>query len=87
MAGQGLIADANGFLYGVTGNGAFNGTDNFGECAFKLQYTPATANKPAKLAIVDWWAPYTDAGRIGQDPTLSAPTFKTQDKVAGISEP
>ena len=87
MAGQGLIADANGFLYGVTGNGAFNGTDNFGECAFKLQYTPAAANKPAKLAVVDWWAPYTDAGRIGQDPTLSAPTFKTPDKVAGISEP
>ncbi len=87
MAGQGLIADANGFLYGVTGNGAFNGTDNFGECAFKLQYTPDTANKAAKLAIVDWWAPYTDAGRIGQDPTLSAPTFKTQDKVAGVSEP
>ena len=44
MGGQGLAADAAGFLYGVTGNGSFNGVTDFGETIFKastLRLQPA----------------------------------------------
>jgi hypothetical protein len=38
MAGQGLAADAQGFLYGISGNGSYHGVFDFGECVFKIQY-------------------------------------------------
>jgi hypothetical protein len=59
-AGGSLCADAAGFLYVTSGNGYFDGVTNFGECVLKMQYTKAS---PSTLAIVDWWSPYTDAGR------------------------
>ena len=88
MAGQGLAADAHGFVYGVSGNGSYNAAGDFGECVFKLQYTPPTSTTPASMRIIDSWSPYTDAGRIGQNPQLSSPTLALPDnKLAGVSAP
>ena len=87
MAGQGLAADANGYLYGVSGNGSYNGTTDFGECVFKIQYVPPTATAAAQMRVIDSWAPFSDAGRIGQNPQLSAPTVKLTNKLAGMSAP
>jgi hypothetical protein len=75
QAGQGLSVDANQNLHGMTGNGGFDPpTGNFGNCFFRLAYTPASNAAPAKLQCVDWWSPYSDAGRAGDDPTLAAPS-------------
>jgi hypothetical protein len=74
MAGQGLSMDDDGFLYGMTGNGGFDPPTDFGECFFKLKFTPETAASPAKLECVDWWSPYTDTGRAGKDQTLPSMT-------------
>jgi hypothetical protein len=88
MGGQGLAADAAGFLYGVTGNGSFNGVNDFGETIFKVQYTPpATGQKTGALAVVSHWAPYSDAGRVGLDPTKSGPQAPVTKKLAGESAP
>ena len=38
MAGQGLCADDEGFLFSMTGNGDFDGVKNFGESFVKLRY-------------------------------------------------
>jgi hypothetical protein len=87
MGGGGLCADTAGYIYGVTGNGSFDGVNDFGECALKLQYTPASSTAVATLKPVSWFAPYTDAGRLGEDPTLSTPTTKLANKLSGVSAP
>jgi hypothetical protein len=66
MAGQGPTADAQGFLYLITGNGDFDGVSQWGESFLKLQYTPPSANSAAALKVVDHWTPWTDLARTGQ---------------------
>ena len=83
QGGQGLSVDTSGALHGMTGNGGFDppGGD-FGNCFFKLAYTPAAAGAPATLRCVDWWSPYSDAGRAGDDPTLPVPSTDPPDDMA-----
>lgn len=57
MAGQGLCADNEGVLYCMTGNGDFDGVQNFGESFLKLRYDGS------KISVVDWWSPWRDADR------------------------
>src|SRR5271170_5503042 len=40
MAGSGLCADDKGYIYGMTGNGSFDGVSDWGETVFKAKYTP-----------------------------------------------
>ncbi len=87
MAGQGLAADAQGFLYGISGNGSYDGVYDFGECVFKIQYQPPTATTGAWMKVIDSWAPFSDAGRIGENPQLSAPSVTLAPKLAGVSAP
>jgi hypothetical protein len=85
MGGQGLAADAQGFLYGVTGNGSFDGVNDFAESILKIQYTPPAPPTPASLKIVSWWSPYSDTARSpGGYP---GPTSPAAIKPAGISAP
>lgn len=89
MGGQGLCADEQGFLYAVTGNGGFDAVTDWAESVIKVQYTPPSGSDSGKLAVVDNWTPYTDAGRIGKDPTLSTPEGDVEKypKLAGVSAP
>ena len=80
MGGQGLAADSQGFLYAITGNGAFDGKTLWGESFVKVQYTPASGGTPASLQVVDHWTPWTDLVRAGQAPPPSM-------KVSGESAP
>jgi hypothetical protein len=66
MGGQGLAADAQGFLYAITGNGDFDGKTQWGESFVKIQYTPAAGATLASLKVVDHWTPWTDLVRSGQ---------------------
>ncbi len=86
MAGQGLAADKDGFLYGVTGNGSYNGITDFGECIFKLRYTPPAVGAAGSLKVVSRWSPYSDAARLGMRPTLTTP-LAPNNKLAGESAP
>jgi outer membrane protein assembly factor BamB len=67
-SGAGPAADAEGNIYVLTGNGDFDGVTDFGESIVKLRYTPPRANGIASLTVVDWWTPWTDAGRTGGNP-------------------
>lgn len=87
MGGQGLGADSAGNLYGVTGNGSFNGVNDFGESIFKVAYTPPNELGQGMLSVVSWWSPYSDAGRVGLDPTKSGPAAPVTAKLAGVSAP
>jgi hypothetical protein len=87
MAGQGLAADAQGFLYGISGNGSYDGVFDFGECVFKIQYQPPTPTTAAWMKVIDSWAPFSDAGRIGENPQLSVPNVRLAPKLAGVSAP
>lgn len=87
MAGQGLSADKDGYLYGVTGNGSYNGVSDFGECVFKILYQPPVGTTPASLRVISRWAPYSDSARLGKNPTLSSPMLPPSDKLAGVSAP
>jgi hypothetical protein len=69
----------------MTGNGDFDGVNDFSECIFRAQYTPPASGVAGKLAIVDWWSPYSDAGRLGENPTLTS--VKVPHKLAGIDAP
>jgi hypothetical protein len=68
QAGAGLVADANGFIYCMTGNGDFDAVTNWGEAFLKLQYTAM------KLEVVDWFAPYLDDERNGKNVSDDAAT-------------
>jgi hypothetical protein len=87
QAGQGLVADLSGDLYSLTGNGSFDGVTDFSECFIRLKYTPPydPFRMMGRLDIVDWWSPYSDSGRMNQDPTLSMPA--ADPKLAGINAP
>jgi hypothetical protein len=89
MGAQGLAADAQGFLYAVTGNGTFDGVSDFAESILKIQYTPPAAASPAALKIVSWWTPYTDAARsAGGYPAAATPAAaRLAAKPAGVSAP
>jgi hypothetical protein len=78
MAGQGAAADADGFLYVLTGNGDFDGASQWGETFLKLQYKPPAGGQSATLKVVDHWTPWTDFARTGQTP-------KPVDKLAGVN--
>jgi hypothetical protein len=80
MAGQGAVADAQGFLYVLTGNGDFDGASQWGESFLKLKYTPPLGGVPATLQVVDHWTPWTDLVRTGQ-------TAKPAVKLAGVNAP
>lgn len=62
MGGSSMICDGS-YLYAVTGNGGFDGKNNFGESAIKIQYSGSA------LSIVDWWSGWSDSGREGNSPT------------------
>jgi hypothetical protein len=89
MGGQGIAADAQGFLYAVTGNGTFDGVSDFAESILKIQYTPPAAQTSASLKIVSWWTPYSDATRTpGGYPAAATPAAaRLATKPAGISAP
>jgi hypothetical protein len=80
MGGQGLIADAKGFLYAITGNGDFDGATQWGESFVKVAYGPPTAGAAATLKVIDHWTPWTDLVRSGQMQMADA-------KLAGFSAP
>jgi hypothetical protein len=80
MAGQGIVADPEGNLYVITGNGDFDGTSQWGESFLKLRYAPSAGGTPATLKVVDHWTPWTDYARTGKRPPPAA-------KLAGMSAP
>lgn len=71
MAGQGPAIDGDGRLKLVTGNGAFDGITEFGNCLLTLTYQPAAMWHPASLTCTDYVAFYTDTGLVGGDPTMA----------------
>ena len=78
-SGGGPAADAQGYIYVVTGNGDFDAITDFAESIVKLRYTPPSGIGQGSLAVVDWWTPWTDDGRIGGNPqgekaTVPAPS-------------
>lgn len=59
----GLVADAEGFIYAMTGNGTFDGEVDFAESFVKLGYVPPTPAAAGSLSVTDWWTPFSDAMR------------------------
>jgi PKD repeat protein len=66
MSNQGPAADANGNVYITTGNGSFDGINNFGECFLKL--TPSAG----QLNLTSWFAPYNWNSLNGADADLGS---------------
>ena len=80
MAGQGLAADAQGYLYAVTGNGNFDGQTQWGESFLKVRYTPPAGGAAGSLAVADHWTPWTDDARAGG-------AAMDETKLSGVSAP
>jgi PQQ enzyme repeat len=78
-SGGGPAADAQGYIYVVTGNGDFDAITDFAESIVKLRYSPPSGIGQGSIAVVDWWTPWTDDGRTGGSPegekaTVPAPS-------------
>ena len=76
MSGSGPAIDGDD-IYLATGNGMDPGTmpGNFGESFVKLRYTAGVAgvdNGKPKLAVIDFWAAFSDFGRADEDQDLGA---------------
>jgi len=76
MSGSGPAIDGDD-IYLATGNGMDHGTlpGNFGESFVKLRYTAGVAgidNGKPKLAVIDFWAAFSDFGRADEDQDLGA---------------
>lgn len=67
MSGDGIAADANGNLYFATGNGDYNGTNDFGDTILKLSGPTNGAFTPA-----DWFTPFNQSTLSGGDSDLGA---------------
>jgi len=67
QAGSGLVADREGFIYCMTGNGTFDAVTDWAESFLKLRYTPPSSGQAGSIGVVDWWTPWTDDGRSGLD--------------------
>ena len=89
MGAQAPTIDAQGFIYGMIGNGDFDPPHSLGESFYKLQFTAArvasagTAATPASLQLIQWFTPYTDTGRQGADPTLPTMPASSDDDAPG----
>src|SRR5215469_12440359 len=79
MAGAGLVCDNNQDCYAMTGNGAFDGVNQWGESFIKIRYTPAREGIAASIKVVDHWTPWTDQARAG------AANAQPANKLAGMS--
>jgi hypothetical protein len=65
--GCGLAADANGSIFGLTGNGTFNNTiNNFGDSFIRL------TNTGTALALVDYFTPYNQQDLFNTDADLGS---------------
>ena len=90
MGSSGLVADAQGRVYGQTGNGDFSGADDLGESIFGAEYIPARGITAAAIHVFTHFTPFSDRGRIGLDPTVSSAGAASQfaaEKPAGVSAP
>ncbi len=93
MAGSGVSVDDNGDLLFETGNGSFDPVHgDYGECICRLRYTPPTGAAKAAWQMIDWWSPFSDAGRVGEDPTRSMPAaaaanMAMANKLSGVNLP
>ncbi|PPQ30507.1 PQQ-binding-like beta-propeller repeat protein [Rhodopila globiformis] len=68
QAGSGLVSDAQGHIFCMTGNGTFDAQTDWAESILKLRYTPpAGGQKTGSLAVADWFTPWTDDARVGLD--------------------
>jgi hypothetical protein len=65
QGGAGPVADDDGFIYLMTGNGSFAPPHDFSESILKIRYTPPSGGAGARLEPVDWFTPFTDAERTG----------------------
>ncbi len=75
MANAAPVADGNGDIYVVTGNGPYNpefGADQLGESVVRLTWNPGN---PGSLWVSDWFTPFLDADRDD--------AHKDQDLAAG----
>jgi hypothetical protein len=61
MSNQGPAADTNGNVYLSTGNGTFDGVNNFGEAFLKL------TNSGSALSVKSWFTPYNWSSLNGSD--------------------
>jgi hypothetical protein len=65
--GCGLAADANGSIYGLTGNGTFNSSiNNYGDSFIRL------TNTGTALALVDYFTPYNQQDLANRDADLGS---------------
>ena len=85
MGAQGPSMSDDGSIFLAVGNGDFDGVHNFGECLMKLRHTAKAGSTPASLQPVGWAPPFTDPGRVGEDPTLPAVTGDNDDTPGGTS--
>ena len=77
QAGSGPVADRDGFIYCMTGNGTFDAVTDWAESFLQLRYTPPIGRQAGSIAVVDWWTPWTDDGRSGLDPSGDEYTIPT----------
>ena len=67
QAGSGLVADHEGFIYCMTGNGTFDAVTDWAESFLRLRYNSPSGGQAGSIVVVDWWTPWTDDGRSGLD--------------------
>ena len=77
QAGSGPVADRDGFIYCMTGNGTFDAVTDWAESFLQLRHTPPIGRQAGSIAVVDWWTPWTDDGRSGLDPSGDEYTIPT----------
>jgi hypothetical protein len=68
MSGSGPAVQSDGSIWLVTGNGDFDGVHDFGESVVRLRYTHPSNGRKAALTVTGWWTPWTDDGRLGENP-------------------
>jgi hypothetical protein len=89
QGGQGPAADKDGNIYLITGNGAFDNITDFGEAFVKLAYSTPKISSSGSIKPIDWWSPFSDAGRYGEpqnQPQITISAADVADRPSNTNE-
>jgi hypothetical protein len=72
MSGSAPAVHSDGSIWLVTGNGRFDGVNDFSESVVRLRYTPPSGSAAGSFEVAGWWTPWTDAARTATAPATAA---------------
>ncbi|MBV9248544.1 MAG: hypothetical protein JO227_04770, partial [Acetobacteraceae bacterium] len=81
MSGSGPAIQSDGSIWVATGNGDFDGAQDYSESVVRLRYQAPSGGNAGAFAVSGWWTPWTDAARVGENPATPPAAAMLPDRL------